>query len=379
MGKVFRLHWMFFACVLALLVIGFLMLLSTSSVVGVANYQNGYYFVKRQSIYLLVGLAAFFVGAWVPNQLYKQYMRWLFFGVLILLGLTLVPGIGVKTGGASRWLNLGFIQFQPVELVKFVVVVVLASVLDHKRAQLHLFWRGLFPILAVMSLPLLMLMMQPDLGNVGLMVLTIGALLWVNRVPRPFLMLLIVAAVLIFVINLFQHPYQMQRVLSFLSPMQDILGRDYHMNQSLIAIGSGGIFGQGIGESRLKYFYLPLQYSDFIFSVICEEGGFVLAGLVVGLFGVLFVRGLGIVNRAATAFSGNLALGLLVFIVGQAFVNMAVVTGLFPVTGIPLTFISFGGTSLMMSLFFIGVIFNVADEGLKQQYQFSFSEEQEEG
>ena len=342
-----------------LLGIGFVMIVSTSSVVGFENYGNSFYFIKKHFIFLMIGIGGFLIGVKVPHGFYKQHAL---LGFLIGIGLLLlafIPGVGVKIGGATRWIDIGFFTLQPVEVIKFFVVVFVSTALTNKRDVLGHFFKGIVPILFMVGIPLIFLSQQPDLGNSGLILIVTFLLLFLSEVPLRFMALFFVFGVSVVMANLVFYSYQMQRVLAFLNPWDDPLGRNYHMVQSLIAVGSGGLTGLGLGESKLKYFYLPLQYSDFIFSIVAEEGGFVLSGIIIGLFLWLFFLGIGIAKKA-DRFGFFLGAGLLMMIVVQAFLNIAVVIGLMPVTGIPLTFISFGGTSLLTSMFYIGVMVNIS-------------------
>lgn len=355
-----KIDWPLFLVLITLLSIGVVMIFSTSSTVGLINHHDSYYFIKRQSVYLLVGFIAFFIGL---RTNHFQYRKWAFWGIVgssFLLFLTLLPGIGVRILGASRWLNLGLIQIQPVEVAKFFITVFLAASLENKRDVMPNFIKGIFPILCMVGIPVLFLIKQPDLGNSLLILGLTFMLLFLSRTRIAHIVFLLGMGVVFFVINVLTHPYQMDRIRSFISPFSDPLGKDYHMVQSLIAVGSGGIFGSGIGQSKLKYFYLPLHYSDFIFAIVCEEGGFILAVFVILLFSILFYRGMRIAFRSDQEFSKYLAIGLTSFIVMQAFINMGMVIGFFPVTGIPLTFISLGGTSLISSMFFMGVLLNIS-------------------
>ena len=198
--------------------------------------------------------------------------------------------------------------------------------------------------------------------------MVVFSLFFLSTMPLRHLFVLVVIAGACVTAIVFSHPYQMQRVTSFLNPWEDPLGKNYHTVQSFIAIGSGGITGVGLGESKLKYFYLPLQYSDFIFSIICEEGGFILALVVILMYMLILIKTYYIASKADNVFAFNLAMGCGLFICLQAFINIAVVIGLLPVTGIPLTFISFGGTSLITSLFYIGIILNISNSIILKQY-----------
>lgn len=361
--------WTLLIPVFSLIAIGVLMIFSTSPVVGYANYGDSFFFIKKHLVYVGIGIFALLMGYSVRTELYQKYVLVGFSWAVFLLLLTLIPGVGVTIGGASRWLSLKFINLQPVEFAKFMMVVFVATSLENKHMILNQFSKGILPILMALAVPLTLLLKQPDLGNVGLTLLVVVAMLFVSPIPVRHLVSLGVGAIVLLAANILTHPYQMARITSFLNPEVDPMGKNYHMIQSLIAIGSGGFFGGGLGESKLKYFYLPLQYSDFIFSIVCEEGGFILAVLVLILFAWFFLKSLRIAHQAKTRYNTYLVLGLTFYIVFQALFNIGVVIGVLPVTGIPLTFISFGGTSLVISLYFVGVIVHVSKRNQEEAHE----------
>lgn len=363
----YKLDWVLLIPVVCLILVGIVMIFSTSSIVGFSNYNDSFFFIKRHFVFLLMGLCAFGVGVLVPFEVYKKYSWLLFFVACGLLILTITP-LGVKVGGAKRWLDLGFFRFQPAEIAKFAVVVLLAIGLDRKQKVLNHFVKGGLPLAVVVIVPILLLILQPDLGNSGLILSVFMALLLLSRFPIRYIVSFFGASIVGLVGIILSHPYQLKRIQSFLDPWSDPLGKNYHMVQSLIAIGSGGITGVGLGESKLKFFYLPLQYSDFIFSIICEEGGFILAVFVICMYFFIVFRSYLIAKSADDAFAFYLAMGCSFLVCFQAFINIAVVLGLFPVTGIPLTFISYGGTSLITSLFYIGVILNISNKSKLKEY-----------
>ncbi|MFC1617337.1 FtsW/RodA/SpoVE family cell cycle protein [Candidatus Margulisiibacteriota bacterium] len=354
-----KIDWTPFLLMLVLIIIGTIMIFSTSSVVGLASYNNGYFFIKRHLVFLFLGFLAFLVGMFFNANLYKRFVLPGLIISNILLLFTLIPGIGVKVGGASRWLNLG-IQFQPVELSKFCLAIFLAAYLENKKFLLPNFFKGILPALIVIGISIMFLILQPDLGNSLLILGITFILLFISNTRLSHLIFLIISGLGFVVINILAHPYQLARIKTFLSPWADPTGKSYHIVQSFIAIGSGGLLGQGIGQSKLKYFYLPLHYSDFIFSVLCEEGGFLLGFFVILLFIILFIKGVSISLKAQNSFLMYLGLAITMFLVIQALINIGVVIGVFPVTGIPLTFISFGGTALVSSMFYIGVLTNIS-------------------
>jgi cell division protein FtsW len=343
-----------------LLIIGAIMLLSSSSVVGFANFKDPYYYIKKHSLYLVMGIITFIIGFKVPHTSYQKYsLHGLLFSVFLLM-LTLVPGVGVQLGGAKRWLNLVVFQMQPVEIAKFFAVVFVATSLHNKQQGIRSLTKGFIPILGMICVPAVFLLKQPDLGNTILIMEVTLILLFLGGARLKHLGGLIGGGLAAIALSVATHPYQLGRIKTFLFPWRDPLGKSYHIIQSFIAIGSGGIFGQGLGQSKLKYFYLPLQYSDFIFSIICEEGGLILASAVIILNGLLFYRGVSIAFYSRNPFSYFLGVGLTLLLVLQAVINMGVAIGLFPVKGVPLTFISFGGTSLIMSMFYVGVLLNIS-------------------
>lgn len=342
-----------------LLTIGMIMIFSTSSIVGLKYYNNSFFFIKKHIIFLILGSVMCVLGYRIPYTKYKKIAFAGFCISTVITYLSLVPGIGVEVGGAKRWINLVLFKFQPVEMLKFFVITYTAVYLHNKRKSLHEFQAGILPLLVILAVPLFIIALQPDLGNVLLIVSVIASLFLLSQIKILHLIGLGFSAIMILIFYIFQHPYQMSRIKAFLFPWEDPLGRSYHILQSFTAIGSGGLFGLGIGQSKLKYFYLPLNYSDFIFSVICEEGGFILGGIVVLLFFIFFVYAMKIVKKSKDPFTLYLSCGLVLLLLLQAVINIAVVIGLLPVTGIPLTFISYGGTSLVVSLFFVGVLLNI--------------------
>jgi len=360
-----------FYIMIILLVIGFIMLLSTSSVVGMSNFNDPYYFIKKHIIYLIIGTFTFTAGLHIPHANYKKMVvPGLIFANLLIV-LTLIPGIGIKLGGARRWLDIGPLQMQPVEFVKFFLVVFVATSLHNKKQSVQSFTKGVLPILAIVGVTVLLLAKQPDLGNASLSFIVTFLLLFVGGAALKHLGILVGLGVSGAITSVLLHPYQLGRVKTFLFPWRDPTGRSYHIVQSFIAIGSGGFFGLGLGQSKLKYSYLPLHYSDFIFSIVCEEGGFMLAFILITLYGILFYRGVSIAYYSKNLFSYYLGIGLTLHLVLQAVINMGVAIGLFPVKGVPLTFISFGGTSLITSMFYVGILLNISKTPPPEEFQES--------
>ncbi|HAR63345.1 MAG: putative lipid II flippase FtsW [Candidatus Margulisiibacteriota bacterium] len=352
--------YIFLFSVFLLLIIGFIMILSSSQAVGLDFFNDSYYFIKRHAIYLFLGMGAFSLGVFID---YKNYRKWAAGGLILtvfLLFLTYVPGIGRNELGATRWVNLGIFSFQPSELAKLAIIIFVATYLENKKIVIRSFLQGVMPVLMVVGFIGAIVLIQPDLGTTivilsisFIMIYASGAKTW-----HMFILALIGARTALWVI--WRSPYQKERILAFLDPWKDSLGIGFHIIQSWLAIGSGGFFGLGLGNSRQKFYYLPQQFTDFIFAILCEEGGFIFATFVVVLFGIFLWKGLLISVKAPDYFSRYLVLGLVCWIFLQAFINISVVLGLLPTTGIPLTFLSFGGTALVVNLYSVGIITQIS-------------------
>jgi cell division protein FtsW len=356
-SKALKFDWKLVLPTLMILIIGYVMIFSTTSFKGLSEFNDPYHFIKRHTLFLMSGIGLFFIASAIPTEKFRKVGLAGYLISMVLVLLTLIPDVGIKIGGASRWINLFGLQFQPVEIMKFWWAVAVSVVISNKNHYLNSFKKGVFPVFCVMFVPILCLMLQPDLGN-SVLTLAVGfSLFLISSLPFWVFLVTIVSGAGIVGGSILMHPYQLSRVESFLNPWVDPLGKNYHIIQSFTAIGSGGVLGFGVGESRLKYFYLPLHYSDFIFSILCEEGGFVLASIVIISFAALFLRGIQIsIRQPKYSFEQFLTLALTFYLIFQALINICVVTGLFPITGIPLTFVSYGGTSLLSSLFCLGVI-----------------------
>ena len=334
-----------------LVIIGLLMILSSSFKFELLN---------RQFISLIIGIFSFYAGLMLNYHVYRRWAIPLAVLTFLLLLLTYIPGIGITAGGASRWLNFGIIVFQPSEFAKMTIILLLAMVLENKKETIKSFWQGLVPIILVVGLIMGLILKQPDLGSTMLIALVVGLMLLVGGAQIWQLLILSAIGFRAVVWYIQTNPYQMDRIASFLDPWKHYLGVGFHTVQSLMAVGSGGVFGLGLSYSRQKFSYLPNAYTDYIFAIICEEMGFIGAIFVLTLFLVFAFRGLRIARLAPDRFGLLVALGITAWIVFEAFINIAVVLGMLPPTGIPLVFVSFGGTSLIISLFGVGVLANIS-------------------
>jgi cell division protein FtsW len=351
--------WMI-AATLGILAIGVVMVYSASAVAAFHDYGDAYYYVKRQLIFAVLGVAAMFV---TMNVEYHSLRKWAVPGLLLCFGLlliVLVPGLGVVRGGARSWLGIGSFGIQPSEFMKLAMILFLARLLSERQNLMTTFSKGLLPPLAIMGAAFGLIMLQPDLGTGAVM---IGASLLVIYVAGARLshlggLALIGLAGLVGLIA--AAPYRLQRITAFLDPWQDPLGAGYQSIQSLYAIGPGGLVGLGLGMSRQKYNYLPEPQTDFIFSILAEELGFIGGSLLLLLFLVLIWRGMRTAITLTDPFGSLLATGIVGIIAVQVLINIGVVIGLLPVTGITLPLVSYGGSSLTLLLTALGILLNLS-------------------
>ena len=351
--------WLF-AVVVALCSVGVVMVYSASAIIAADRFHDPFFFLKKQFFWAVLGVACLWAALRVDYRRLERLVVPLLVASFVLLVLVLVPPFGQQINGTWRWFRGGPVSFQPVELAKFSLVLYLAAFLARRQALMASFGQGLVPPLLVAGLMAGLTILQPDLGNsLALIILTLAlAYLAGARVTH---MLAIGAAALPAVgLLIALKPYRLRRFLAFLNPWDDPQGSGFQIIQSFLALGSGGWFGLGLGESKQKLFYLPEPYTDFIFAIIGEELGLAGAALVVGLFAVLIWRGLRIGLRAPDAFGSYLALGLTIMLATQTVVNLGVVTGALPTKGLPLPFVSFGGSALLMTMFSAGVLLNIS-------------------
>jgi cell division protein FtsW len=350
------------AVTLILLSTGVVMVYSASAIVAADRFRDPYFFLKKQVFWAALGCGALWLTLRTDYRRLEKLVLPLLVAAVVLLVVVLVPGLGVSVNGSRRWLRLGPLSFQPAELAKLALVVYLAAFLARKREDFAAFWHDAAPPLMVGAGFATLVLLQPDLGNaLTLLVLTFG-LLFLAGVPTKWLAMVVVPALPLGVLAVLMAPYRLRRVFAFVDPWQDPRGSGFQIIQSWLALGGGGLFGRGMGESKQKLFYLPEAHTDFIFAILGEELGFLGAALVVGLFAVLVWRGLRIGLRAADPFGAYLALGITVLVATQTLVNLGVVTGLLPTKGLPLPFLSFGGSALLVTMLATGVLLNISQD-----------------
>ena len=344
------------AATLLLLGVGIVMIYSASSVVAMMRYDDAGYFFKRQLLWAVLGVALMVITARVNVWSWQRLALPLLLATALLLALVLVPHVGVEVNGARRWLRLAGFSVQPSELTKLALICYLARYLSTHADRMGDFWRGLVPPLSVSGLLTLLVLVEPDLGTSFVMVSLTFMLLFVGRARLAHLGGLALAALPVLIVLIAASPYRRQRMLAFLNPWDDAQGSGFQIVQSFLAIGSGGAWGLGFGESRQKLFFLPEPHTDFIYSVIGEELGLIGCLIVLALFAIFVWRGLTIARQAESPFLQSLAIGITMMIGLQALLNMAVVTGLLPTKGLTLPLLSYGGSSLAVDLAAIGIL-----------------------
>ena len=351
--------WLFGVAVV-LLSAGVVMVYSASAIVAADRFHDPYFFLKRQLFWALLGSSAMLVAIRVDYRKLERFVLPALIVAGVLLVLVLVPPIGQAINGTRRWIRLGAVSFQPVELAKLALVFYLAAFVARRQAVLGEVRRGLVPPLLVAGAFAGLVFVQPDLGNcLTLIALTFG-LLYLAGAPVRHLLWALAPALPLLAVAIYAAPYRLRRMTAFWDPWSDPRGSGFQIIQSWLAFGNGGLIGQGIGGSRQKLFYLPEAHTDFIFAVVGEELGFAGAALFVALFAVLIWRGLRIGLRTAEPFGAYLALGITLLIATQTLVNLGVVTGLLPTKGLPLPFVSFGGSALLMTMVSTGVLLNIS-------------------
>ncbi|MHB8926951.1 MAG: stage V sporulation protein E [Bacillota bacterium] len=349
-----------FAVVMTLLAIGLVMVFSASSVKAEMQFKDAMYFLKRQLGWAVLGLISMLFLMNLDYWHLRRYATPIVVFSFLLLVIVLIPGIGREINGARRWVGYGAYAIQPSEMAKLTIVIYLAHLLTRQGGRVQEFWRGVIPVLAVLGAAGILIMGEPDLGTSVALAGTVFMMLFVAGARPTHLAGLAFSAVPVLAAAIFSADYRRRRFFAFLNPWADPSDTGYHIIQALYALGSGGLFGVGLGRSRQKLFYLPEGHTDFIFAILCEELGFIGAVAVLLLFFVLIWRGYKVAISAPDAFSAVLAAGLTTMIALQVIINIGVVTASLPITGIPLPFISSGGSSLVFTMMGVGVLLNIS-------------------
>jgi cell division protein FtsW len=345
----------------ALILFGLVMLSSAGIAISQSRFGDPYYFFKHQLFFgVLPGLFLMYIVQKIDYHFWKKF-AFLFFVVnLVFLILVFIPGFGLNFQGASRWLKLGPFSFQPSEMLKLALILYLAAWLEGKKEKGSDFFEGFVPFLAILGVVGFLIIKQPDMGTLGVTVLIAMAIYFMSGAKFQHLSIMFGMGVLAFLALVKFESYRMSRFLVFLHPELDPRGIGYQINQALLAIGSGGIFGLGLGHSRQKFNYLPEPVGDSIFAIIGEEIGLIGAMALVALFVIFAMRGLKIAKNAPDTFGKLIAVGITAWIIFQALINISAISGIIPLTGVTLPFISYGGTSIVFLMIGVGILLNIS-------------------
>jgi cell division protein FtsW len=346
--------------VILISIFGIIMIYSASSIWAEYKYNDPLKYVKNQALFFIIGLILMFLVSKINYKFYLKKSNILLIGCIILLILVLIPGVGMVRNGSRSWFGIGSFGIQPSEFTKLALIIFTSKYLMNNEKNMKNIKKGVLPILCVLLFVFGLIMLQPDFGTGMIIVISIIGLLFVGGVSMKFFIGLGIIGVLGITGLIIIAPYRLARILSFLNPWSDPLGSGFQIIQSLYAIGPGGLFGFGFLNSRQKHFYLPEPQTDFIFSIISEEFGFLGIVIVVTLFLIIIITGFKISKNCKDLFGKYLSFGIMFQLSFQALLNLMVVVGLIPVTGVTLPFLSYGGSSLLITLCSIGVILNIS-------------------
>lgn len=346
--------------VILICIFGIIMIYSASSIWAEYKYNDPFKFVKAQSIFFIIGLLFIFILSKFNIDILYKKANLILLICFILLVLVIIPGIGTIRNGSRSWFGIGSLGIQPSEFAKIGLIIFVAKYLANNQKNVKDIKKGVLPILLVIGVFFALIMLEPDFGTAMVIVLTLIVMIFISGVKLSFFIKIGILGLLGIVGLIIVAPYRMERIISFLNPWVDPLGSGYQIIQSLYAIGPGGLLGQGFLNSHQKQFYLPEPQTDFIFSIISEEFGFLGILIVTSFIAFIFYRIIKIALKENNLFKKYLAFGLGFGIIIQSLLNIAVVIGLIPVTGVTLPFLSYGGSSLLISMISIGIILNIS-------------------
>lgn len=349
-----------FISIIMLSLFGLIMIYSASSIWSEYKFNDSFHYLKYQAVFLMIGIIVMIMFSKIDTKLYYEKSNKILLVCLILLILVLIPGIGSVRNGSRSWFGIGPFGIQPSEAAKLGLIIFTSKYLTNSNKFLKSYKQGVFPILGITLLIFGLIMLQPDLGTGLILVTSIISLLFIAGVNMKFFLYMGFLGLIGVVVLIIIAPYRMDRITSFIDPWSDALGTGFQIIQSLYAIGPGGLLGVGFSNSIQKHFYLPEPQTDFIFSIIAEEFGVLGAFIVVGLFSIILIRGIKIALSTKDQFSKYLAFGMVFQIIFQTIMNLMVVIGLIPVTGVTLPFLSYGGSSLLISMVSMGILLNIS-------------------
>lgn len=357
------LFWALLAVVVVINMIGLIMVLSSSAVKVLDGHTSPWAYFQKQVLWAVIGSIALVFMLYAAHRL-RRYAGWGLAGAVALLALVLVPGVGITANGATRWLGVGSLQVQPSELAKLAVILFVADRVDHRQGHLRDSWRAAVavvrPVMLALGAVALLVMLEPNLGTTIVLVSIVLLMLFAVGAPPACLARWTVAFVTFAVVAVVRSPWRVSRLMAYRNPWAHADGSGYQTLQSQTAAAGGGLFGRGLGDSRAKWNFLPEAHTDFIYAVMAEELGLVGAVSLVVLFLALAGLGVWVASRARSTYDMLLAVGITGWLVVQGFVNIGTTVGILPVTGVPLPFVSFGGSSLLVTLAAAGLLLNVA-------------------
>lgn len=351
--------WLFIDTII-LMLFGLLMIYSSSSIWAEYKFGNSFHFCLYQGAFIIIGIVLMLVLSKIPISFYYRHALKLLIASIVLLVLVLIPGVGIIRNGSRSWFGIGGFGIQPSEFAKLALIIFTAKYLERSNKFLKDYKKGVFPILIILMIIFGLVMLEPDFGTGMIIVVSIVALLFISGVNMKLFFILGGIGIIGIIVLIVIAPYRMDRITSFLDPWSDPLGTGFQIIQSLYAIGPGGLLGMGLFNSRQKHFYLPEPQTDFIFSIISEELGVLGVIIVISLFLVLLYRVVKIALKCEDKFAKYLSFGLVFQIIIQTVLNLSVVIGLIPVTGVTLPFLSYGGSSLLISSISIGIILSIS-------------------
>ncbi len=361
--------YLYLGSLAAVVLFGLVMLSSVSSAIAYNRFGDNYYYLKHQVFFgVLPGLAVFYVLSKIDYRLWRKLALLALVTAIGLLVAVFIPGIGFSYGGATRWIHVGFFTFQAAEVVKLAFLIYLASWMERRGEHgVSNFSSGMVPFVSVLGLIMGLILKQPDMGTMMIIVLSSLAVYFVAGGYWKHIVTLFIAGMAGIALLIKMAPYRAARFTVFLNPELDPQGIGYHVNQALLAVGSGGLLGLGLGLSRQKHLYLPEVIGDSVFAIVAEELGFVITSLMITLFALLVYRGLTAGQRAPDLFGKYLATGISAWIAFQTIINIGAMLSIMPLTGLPLPFVSYGSTSTIVLLAACGIVFNISKHAVTKQ------------
>ncbi|WP_024621836.1 stage V sporulation protein E [Metaclostridioides mangenotii] len=358
-GKDIEFDGVIFYTTMILVFIGIIMVFSASYIQSSFKHNDSYYFLKKNIVYATLGFIVMMVTSKIDYRFWKKNASYVGIIAVVFLVLVLTP-LGIEANGARRWLGIGALTFQPAEIAKFATILLTAKLIEKKYDQIKSLTKGVLPLLIVPCVFFALIILQPNLSTAGTVILVTFVMIFAAGMDMKIIFTMIALGVALFVVLVIAEPYRLSRVTSFLDPFQDPLGSGYQVIQGLYALGSGGIFGLGLGQSKQKYFYIPEPQNDFIFAIIGEELGLIGCIVVIMLFIILVYRCVRVALKTTNVFACMVVIGIGAQIGIQAALNIAVATSSMPATGVALPFISYGGTSLTIFMGAVGIVLNIS-------------------